>query len=241
MASPRGRRWTEPGQRLPSGLDVFVAPQRLVIRHRFAPVRERELRIQLAGLSKELVGLFVLEQVERRDPSGEHGFGLRLGGRSRVEQRQRRAEHHRRETNVSFSLRLRDAPPRMATLELHPLPDGGDLKFTWEDGHGTSVRACVGVFVALDGLDRSGRCPAVHRRCTRCGARRQRRHSRRRGHAHQRGDEHLARGRHQRRRAVQLSRRAARHLHAEGADHAATRPTNRKGSSSARSSSSRST
>src|SRR4029453_945306 len=92
-----------------------------MIRHRFAPVRERKLRIQLAGLSKELLGLFVLEQMERRDPFGEHGFGLRLGGRSRVEQRQSRTEHHPRETNMSFSLGPRAAPPEMATLELHPL------------------------------------------------------------------------------------------------------------------------
>jgi hypothetical protein len=81
----------------------------------------RKLRIQLARLSKEIVGLFVLEQMERCNPSGEHGFGLRLGGWPRVEERQRCADHHRRETFMSFSLRLRDAPPRMATLESHPL------------------------------------------------------------------------------------------------------------------------
>jgi hypothetical protein len=54
--------------------------------------------------------------MERSDPSGEHGFSLRLGGKSKVEERQRGADDQPYETNMSFSLRLRDAPPRMATL-----------------------------------------------------------------------------------------------------------------------------
>ena len=58
----RGR--SPPRQRLPRHLDILMAPERLVVRHRLTPIGHGEPRVDFLGLAERLVGLLVLETVQ---------------------------------------------------------------------------------------------------------------------------------------------------------------------------------
>ena len=78
LRTARGRRGAEPGQRQPRGFEVLVAPQRLVVGHRLAPVRHDEAGIELTSLSKSLVRVLVLELMERSESAPEHSCRVYL-------------------------------------------------------------------------------------------------------------------------------------------------------------------
>src|SRR2546430_4783604 len=71
---------------------VFIPPERLVIRHRLAPVGERLGGVERTGLLKCLVGVLVLEVVESDDAADDEQVrrrGWRRGWRKRRLRRQR--------------------------------------------------------------------------------------------------------------------------------------------------------
>src|SRR5207248_7248218 len=95
-----GRR-PQPRERFTPGRHVFIPPERLVIRHRLAPVGERLGGVERTGLLKCLVGLLVLEVVESDDAADDEPVRRRewrRGWRKRRRKRRRKRQLRRQRT-----------------------------------------------------------------------------------------------------------------------------------------------
>ena len=72
LCRARSRRRAQRREHRSRRRDVLVAPERLVVRQRLAPVREDEPWIDLPRALKRLVRVLVLEVVQRGEPLAEH-------------------------------------------------------------------------------------------------------------------------------------------------------------------------